>query len=286
MPLLQDIQAQALQSNATKSTIATFLLDYLDQLENLSMEDIARETYTSKASLVRFAQSLGYKGWRDFYPALLKERFYQDSHYSEVDHNLPFSPDDSLATVIQKLATIEKESIQDTADRLDSQELAKACQLIEQAQRIVIFGLSPNNYLASIFRRKMIAIGKNVEVAQSGEFGITANSLSDKDLAIIISYSGNTPESESLRFLPRLKETGTALIGLTSETGHYVRSQIPLVFTICTRENHFKKIGNFSTEESILFLLNSLYSAYFSKNYWSHYSYKLHTLEELEKDRK
>ena len=286
MAVLQDIRDLSIHSNHSKASIARFLLEHLEELDQFSMEELARRTYTSKPSLVRFAQGLGFKGWKDFYPALLRERFYEESHYSDIDHNLPFTAEDSLPEIIQKIATIQKESIQDTADRLDSQLLQEASRLMAKADRIVLFGLSPNDYLASVFRRKMMAIGKNIEVAHSGEFGLTARSLSRKDLAVIISYSGNNPDSETLRLIPLLKSKGTALIGLTSETGSYTREQIPVCLTICTRESHFKKIGNFSTEESILFLLNSLYAAYFSSNYWSHYSYKLHNSEELEKNRK
>lgn len=285
MTLLKNI-ANLRNDKGSKGVIASYILEHLESIEQLSMDEIAQETYVSKSSLVRFAQHLHFKGWKDFIPVLIREKHYEDSHYSDIDHNLPFTEQDTMESMVQKIAIIEKESIQDTADKLQTKDLERAVQLLEKSTRIVIFGLSPNNYLASVFRRKMMSIGKTVEIAQAGEFGLTANSMDKEDLALIISYSGNAPESETLRILPILQKKKVALIGLTKEADNYVRQTIETCFTICTRESYFKKIGNFSTEESILFILNTLYAAYFKSNYWKNYSYRLHILEDLEKERK
>jgi hypothetical protein len=40
-----------------------------------------------------------------------------------------------------------------------------------------------------------------------------------------------------------------------------------VTFTISSREKLYSKIANFSTEESINYILNTLFSCYFSQNY-------------------
>lgn len=280
--MLQKIRDYARTQQSSKATIATFILEHLDTIEQLSLDDIARASFTSKASLVRFAQSLGYKGWTDFLPALLSERYYSDTHYSDVDHNLPFNQDDDITTIIQKIATIEKESIQDTADKMSADDLDKAAKLIKKARRVVLFGLSPNEYLAYLFKRKMLAIGKMVEISHPGEFGLTSSSLEKDDIAIIISYSGSSDSIESLRYLPLLKANKTKIIALTSENGKLLQQYADTSFIICTREDRYKKIGNFSTKESILFILNAIYAIYFKKDFFSNYVKKINLASKLE----
>lgn len=228
---------------------------------------------------------MGYKGWTDFLPALLSERNYSDTHYSNIDHNLPFNQDDDMPTIVQKIATIEKESIQDTADKMDVTELEKAAEFLQKAKRIALFGLSPNEYLAYLFKRKMLTIGKMVEVSHSGEFGLTSASFQEDDVAIIISYSGTAGNLENLRYLPILKANKTKIIVLTSENGGPLQQYADTNFTICTRENKYKKIGNFSTEESILFILNTLYAAYFRKDFFTNYFKKITLASKLEQHR-
>ncbi|MFC5631866.1 MULTISPECIES: MurR/RpiR family transcriptional regulator [Streptococcus] len=283
--MLQAIKDYTANGQTSKAVIATFLLENLGTIEHFSLEELATATFTSKASLVRFAQSLGYKGWTDFLPALLSERYYSDTHYSDVDHNLPFNEDDDLASIIQKIATVEKESIQDTADKIRPEDLDKAADLIKKAKRVVLFGLSPNEYLGYLFRRKMLTIGKIIEIGHSGEFGLTSSSLQEDDLAIIISYSGNSETMESLRYIPLLKAKKTKIIALTSESGDLLKEAADTTFLLCPKEDKFKKIGNFSTEESILFILNTLYATYFKKDFFSNYVKKVNLSSKLEQGR-
>ncbi|MDO4912523.1 MAG: MurR/RpiR family transcriptional regulator [Lactobacillus sp.] len=283
--MLEKIKQYALNKQSSKSAIAQYIIDNLDNIEKHSLEDVARASFTSKASVVRFAQSLGYKGWTDFLPDLLAEKYYSDTHYSDIDHNLPFDQDDDLAEIIQRLTTIEKESIQDTADKLSANDLEVAAKLIKEAKRIVVFGLSPNEYLAYLFKRNMLTIGKIIEVSHPGEFGLTTASIREGDLAIIISYSGNSKNIDSLHYLPVIKKHKAKIIALTSERGQLLKQFADITFKICAQESKFKKIGNFSTEESILFILNTLYAAYFKEDFFTNYIKKVHLAKDLEIDR-
>lgn len=283
--MLDTLKEYALLPASSKTSIALFLLEHLDTIEQFSLDELAHATYTSKASLVRFAQSLGYKGWTDFFRALLAERYYSDTHYSSIDHNLPFAPEDDSSAIIQHIATIQKESIQDTADRLLPHDVETAVHLLQTKSRIVLFGLSPNEYLAQLFRRKMLTLGRSIEVARAGEFGLMAASLTSEDVAILISYSGLTESTETLKVLPILQEGQVPIIGLTGAKGSSLRQAAQVTLTICSREDLVHKIGNFSTEESILFLLNTLYAVYFKADYAAHYQQKLSLSKQLEKGR-
>ncbi|KHD46673.1 MurR/RpiR family transcriptional regulator [Streptococcus hongkongensis] len=283
--MLNKIKEFAQREKSSKASIAQAILEHLGTIEQLSLEDLACLSFTSKSSVVRFAQALGYKGWTDFLPVLLSERYYSETHYSAIDHSLPFNEKDSLSDVIQKIATIEKESIQDTADKLSEVELNKATTFLKKSNRVLVFGLSPNDYIAHLFKRNMLTIGKNIEIANSSEFGLMAHSLTANDLAIIISYSGNSKHNESLRHLDHLREQKVPVIGLTSENGSYLKERTDACFIICTKEDKQKKIGNFSTEESILFILNTLYAVYFKQDYFRNYVRKLNLASSLEHDR-
>ncbi|SFV44164.1 MurR/RpiR family transcriptional regulator [Mammaliicoccus sciuri] len=210
---------------------------------------------------------------------------YEQTHYSNIDPNIPFLYNDSLQTILNNIAAIQIESIQDTADHLDLNHLEKAIDILLNSHRIVVLGVSPNNLLADIFRKKMATIGKIVEVGQSGEIGITISGLTRNDAVIIISYSGNDVSREPMSFIPQLKGQEVQLIGLTSDGGSYIHQEIETVLAISSRERLYKKISNFSTEESILFVLNVLYAGLFSKDYIKNYNFKVKNSVNLEKTR-
>jgi len=286
MKLIQKIEDYTILYKDSRSQIAEFLIQNKDDLNEYSMNDISKQTFSSKATLVRFAKSLGFSGWKELIRTLIEEIRYEEKHYSAISPNIPFDKNDSFQEIIQNIATVQIESINDTADRIDTAALEEAVGKLISANRIVVLGMSPNNLLAEIFRRKMATIGKIVEVAPPGEIGIIAYSLTNKDAAIVISYSGNDVSREPMKFIPDMNSKGVKLIGITSDGYNYMRQEIDTVLTISSREGLYKKISNFSTEESILFILNVLYACFFSKEYIKNYTYKLKNSIKLEESRR
>jgi len=285
MRLLQRIEEFTVNQNNTKREIAEFILENKYDIHKYSINQVAEKTFSSKSALVRFGKSLGFNGWKDFSNKLIEEVRYEQTHYSNIDPNIPFLYNDSLQMILNNIAAIQIESIQDTADHLDLNHLEKAIDILLNSHRIVVLGVSPNNLLADIFRRKMATIGKIVEVGQSGEIGITISGLTRNDAVIIISYSGNDVSRQPMSFIPQLKGQEVQLIGLTSDGGSYIHQEIETVLAISSRERLYKKISNFSTEESILFVLNVLYAGLFSKDYIKNYNFKVKNSVNLEKTR-
>lgn len=285
MKLLQRIEEYTVSQNSTKREIAEFILENKYDIHKFSINQIAEKTFSSKSALVRFGKALGFNGWRDFSNKLIEDVRYEQTHYSEIDPNIPFTYKDNYEEIIKNIATIQMESIQDTTDNIDISHLENAVKILLNSRRIVVLGVSPNNLLGDIFRRKMTTIGKSVEVIQSGEIGITVSGLTKNDAVIIISYSGNDVSREPMSFIPQLKQQGVKLIGLTSDGGNYIHQEIDTILGISSRERLYKKISNFSTEESILFLLNVLYAGVFSEKYMKNYNFKVQNSMNLEETR-
>ncbi|WP_430606342.1 hypothetical protein IGJ55_002034 [Enterococcus sp. AZ170] len=133
MKLLQRIEEYKVNQNDSKRQIAEFILDHKNDIYRISMERIAEQTFSSKSVLVRFGKSLGFNGWKDFTLDLIEEIRYEQAHYSDINPNIPFESNDSYADIIHKIATIQVESIQDTADQIDEEVLNKlsTCYLMQ-----------------------------------------------------------------------------------------------------------------------------------------------------------
>ena len=63
MTLAQRVEELTLSyGSETKRAIGEFVLQKKNRLRDYSTQQIAEETYTSKAALVRFAKALGFSG--------------------------------------------------------------------------------------------------------------------------------------------------------------------------------------------------------------------------------
>ena len=285
MFLFQRIEEVMMSHQDARQAIGQFVLQEQSNLYNYTISEIAKQTFTSNATVVRFAKTLGFDGWKDFMKAFIAEIKYQESHQSDIDVNYPFKGSDMTEDIIEKMKQLQIESIKDTADLMDVDNMNQAVNYLLKAKRIVIFGLSPNIYLGELFRRKLITIGKVVDIARSGETGIISHTLGKDDCAIIISYSGSNNLAEPISNVELLLKNDVPIIGITSGGENYIRKNIDCILTISSKERLYTKISNFATEESISYILNVLFSCYFVRNYNENSLFKIQNSKLLEQQR-
>ncbi len=271
--------------SGTRMAIGTFILKERRNLHKYSINAIAEHTYTSKAAIVRFAKELGFSGWREFIKTFTKEQVHQDSHYTDIDPNFPFTAKSDKADIINQICSLQVESLLDTADLLENAPLDEITDLLQKSKKIAVFGLNPNICIAELFKRKMMTIGRMVDTPTLGDNRLLASTLTSEDCAIIISYSGNNPSHTTLAILPQLKKKGVPVIGITSHGDNLLRKVAKYTLTISSREWLYTKISTFSTETSILYILNILFSCFFVREYDKNLAYKVEEGKTLELSR-
>ena len=287
MSLIHKVEEITMEyGGGARHSIGTFILEKKSALTRYSLQEIADATYTSKAAVVRFAKALGFSGWKEFLKAFWEEQSYQEQHYTDIDANYPFDADSSRQDIINQLCSLQVESLLDTADLLDGAPLAERAELLLRSRRIAMFGLNPNLTLAELFQRKMLSIGRQVELPSMGDSGLLAHSLTAEDCAVIISYSGNSIHHGPLSVLPALEERGVPVIALTSVGDNLLRQRADYTLSISSYERLYSKISTFATENSILYILNVLFSCCFAADYQANISRKVGTARRLESERR
>lgn len=285
MYLFQRIEEVMMLYHDARSVIAEFLLNERNHLYQYTMDDIAHLTFTSKPTLVRFAKTLGYKGWKDFNRALIEEIKYQENNKSEVDVNFPFNEKDNYQEIINNLSRLQIESIMDTTHLLKEKMLELAVIRISKAKKIVLFGMKPNSYYAQSFRWKFLSIGINIHIAKEGELGMLARTLTKDDCAILISYSGNNVAKDPMAQVEILKKQEVPIIAMTSGGNNYLQQHVDCIFEISSRERLYSKISTFATEQSLLLIFNVIFACFFRKDYHRNLVYKIENSKMLEGQR-
>ena len=282
MLLTQKIEEIACKYTDASGTIGKFLLKEKSKIENYSMQEIADYTFSSRPTLVRFAKKLGYSGWRDFLKAFLKEVKYLEPNILEVDFNVPFKKSDTTSSIIKKISKVKIDANLDTIELLDEGQLNDAVRILKNSNRIVMLGISINIIMAQLFQHKMLRIGRSVELINQVDQAFMSYSLTKGDCVIVISYSANNIERLPISLLKSLKEHEVSIIGITSMGDNFIRAYSDATLTISSRENMYSKISSYATEESILLILDILYSSYFSLEYDKNMEYKLQMSSSIE----
>ena len=264
--------------------IVNYLLSEKQLIEGMSTADIAKATYSSKSALVRIAKKLDFSGWVDFKKAFLTELYYLDKLNQSVDANLPFSKQDNLITIANRIAKLKQEAILDTVSLLDNATLEQAVNLLEQAKSIHIFAASNNLLNAQEFQHNMKRIQKGVHVHQlHGEILFDAYLVPKESCALVISYSGETLSLQ--RVMKLLRRHHIPIILLTSLGENKSTNLTNCILRLATREKLYSKIGTFSTDASITYLLDLLYSGVFAQNYENRLALRIHASQLIEFER-
>lgn len=274
MLISQKLEQMAQQFDDARRTIARFALEDGDRAVRMPLADIAAETFTSKATLVRFAKQLGFRGWIDFAQSYRDELVRSREHQTDIDANTPFGAGARPADIADTVCRLRADAARQTADELDPRNLAHACDLLIGARRIMLYGVSANAWLLSLFRHKLMQIGIIAEQPEQSEFGLAASTLTAEDCAVMVSYTGESNTRAPMAHIVQLERVGCPVVALTGEGDNYLREHATVALTILSRENLYAKVGMFSTEESTMCLLDALYSCLFARNYERNLAWK------------
>lgn len=263
MSIMTQLEFELNFSNSEKN-IVRYILNHGETVLNLSIKQLAKNTYTSPATIVRLCHKLGLEGYQDFKIKYSAELQYDNKNL--IDVNFPFSKDDSTWQIVNKIAQLHQEALQDTLNLIDIDNLDQIVALVDQAKKIYLFGFG-NSLLAGLdFQHKMMRINKLVEIRpNSGEQGFLSYTCTTEDIAIIISYSGET--NELIDIAKSLKRRHIKVVAITSIGDNRLSKYSDYLINTGSREKIFSKIAPYASKTSISYILDLIFSCLFKLNY-------------------
>ncbi len=265
MILLNKLKNKELLSS-NEILVANFLINYEGNILQLKASDISKETFTSASTTIRLAQKLGYDGWISLREAIYTEKNYLNNSHKDINPNFPFSYKDSIQKISNLIEQLESQTIHETAQLIQHDELSKCITYLSQANTIYIFAMANTATITFDFQYKMRFLFKKVEIINNrDDFSFIFQLLKESDCCIFISYSGNT--FEVLDYSSIIKNCCCQTISITSYQENILVNCTDAHLYIPKKEENYAKIGHFSSNTSIHYLLDTLYACTFSKNY-------------------
>ena len=102
---------EAIHLSSSQKEVAQYILDKKLEIEKLTIQELAHQTYTSPATIIRLAKKLGYEGYEAFKKDFLEEQKYLLTHFNHIDPNFPFTKNDTIQTIASKMTTLSKETL-------------------------------------------------------------------------------------------------------------------------------------------------------------------------------
>lgn len=176
--IMSRIEGMSNQFTKTDWKIVQYIKNNTDDFILCSAQDLASQIGTSDASIIRFAQKIGFSGLNEFKYTLQNEL---EKDYTPVSH-------DNYASLLHDYHLLTETLFEFTKPST----INSLRERILKSQRIFIVGLELNRNIADMIAHKFTLLGLNVRAITTYDtLKLFANLTSKEDVFIIITLSGN-----------------------------------------------------------------------------------------------
>ncbi len=232
--ILDRIAAVRRELPPTAGRIADFIVANASDVVHMSVTEVAERAGSSEGSVIGLCQQLGARGFQQIKIALARD-LVQPVQFIHED----LEPDDSIATVVEKIFRSDMQALLDTQKALDLGALTRAVAVIRKASRVELFGIGSAATIAEDANYRLLRIGVNSRATVDSHIQAITASLCTPDVVVItISHSGSTIETLTATRLA--KEAGATTIVVTNFGRSPLLAHADIVLNTLARETQFR----------------------------------------------
>lgn len=248
--------------NDTELIIRNYILDYPEKIKNMTVRSLALELYISTASIIRFTQKLQYQGFSDFKMQLLEEL---KTDILAQDDIKEIKKKDSIASIVNGLASIEKKILDDTRSDLSYEQLSRILDYFEASSYVDFYSTDLNTAIAKYGKNQMFHAGKIANTFNSVNIQqLMSLNQQEGHLAVIISSTGeNRILCEVAKNLKKTKTKSILITAVEKSTLSRICSETLLATSTFEVEKY--KTIMFST--SAKYFIDIIFCCLFSKHF-------------------
>jgi DNA-binding MurR/RpiR family transcriptional regulator len=269
---------ETLYNTFTKSEkkIADYTLSHREKIMYMSITELSDACSAGEASIFRFCKTLGLRGYQEFKIALansISEDQSSQKIYSSIHEG------DSLEEISEKVKNANLSAIENTYSLLDYEDLKTAAGYLFSADHIRFFGVGASYTTALEGHIKFLRItNKSSCTFDSHLQAMTASLMGEKEVAVIISFSGQTKDTVEVAI--EAKKSGAKVIAITRYQKSPLAEYADVVLLTGAMEGPFQG-GSTSAKVAQLYLLDLLYMQYYLHSFQESETNKEQTLQSV-----
>ena len=195
--------------------VANYILKHAEDVSKMTVAELSKKCKSSAATIMRFCYSLNYSGYREFIKALysdIQNKIHEDDSIYDIDnHDITGM---SVSSTIYSVCKMNMRALDATLKVISTDEVEKAINLIDKANKVYIYALSGSKVVAydAVFKFQRLGIDAQAYDDPHSQI-LSASILNKNDVAIVISYTGET--IDILNTANLLKKKGAPIIAIS-----------------------------------------------------------------------
>ncbi|MFA5698634.1 MAG: MurR/RpiR family transcriptional regulator [Sphaerochaeta sp.] len=259
---MREINAKYTTLSDSEKKVADYVTANPKKALHYTVRELARQSGTSQAAITRFCQHIGFDSFTNFKIRLARDVF--DTYDELYTPHLDLESETSPATVSHTIIAQSQRAMGALEALIDETVLRECVYALRTTQSIVLFGVGASGVVALDFMQKLARLGMRVFYSTDTDLQLTvASTLKGDDLAVIISYSGETEAMVAVA--QQANERGVPIIALTMESPNTIQSLADYKLRVPATERIYRQ-GASTSRMNQLILIDILYSLLVSDN--------------------
>ena len=228
--LVEQLQAKE-GFSPSECILADFLLENFRLLAGMSTRQLAKETYTNSAAIVRFSQKLGFGGYTEFKVRFLAEMMERIRNPQVGDCSM--TDRDTIQSLMDKVTELEVEALRSTRTMIEPAQLMRALNILSKGQHIDFYAMDENLSIARLAVQGFLVANKGttIHTAMTMQY-LTASSVQKDHVAFFISRTGENRMLKDIAHLLRARSVPRLLI--TASPSSTLASLSDVTFSVAT----------------------------------------------------
>jgi len=259
---LAAITARIESLSESERKVAEYVLHEAKKTLHFNVSELARQSGSSQAAVVRFCKRIGLGSFNNFKLRLARDVF-RDSDERFIP-DLDLESEASASRVIQSVIGHSQHGLSLLASVLDPASVEAAADAILGATTTMLFGVGASGIVASDFLQKLLRVGIPSVYTADTDLQVTAASmLKPTDTAFVVSYSGEN--AAMCEVAKQARGRSATVVSLTMDSPNTVRSlaKVPLLVPVSER---IYRQGAATSRINQLTVVDILYSIIVSRN--------------------
>ncbi|MEO4053043.1 MurR/RpiR family transcriptional regulator [Solibacillus sp. CAU 1738] len=244
----------------TEKKVADYILENIKDVIYMSITDLADACNVGESSVFRFCKQMDFKGYQEF-KIVLAHSISLDNEPPQLSSRITMQ--DTIGELASKVLSSNVNALTETYNLITENDISNAVESMVQAERIHFFGVGSSLMTAMEAKNKFMRITNKTECSLDSHLQIMSAALmTEKDVAILISYSGST--KDTIEVAKVAKERGAKIISITRFAKSPLTSFSDITLLCGANEGPLQG-GSLSAKISQLYLLDLLYFEYFKR---------------------
>ena len=265
---------------------ADYILEHMEQAMDLPLDRLAKAAGVSQPTVLRMLKALGYKGYKDFRYQLVAElaksgNRAEDDGQPQLMYGYTLDKKEGLDEIPVNITMTTERMLEETLKNFPGKTYKRVIEALKNARLIDIYGVENSEVVAVDLLTKLLYLGLPCRhFADCYLQQITADRLTDQDVAVGISYSGES--KDTVDAMRAAKRSGACTIAITNFKESTISKYADIL--VCTsQDQHFYGNAIFSRSTQIL-IVDMIYMGLISSDY-EHYVEQLNKCEKVVRDK-